>query len=510
LAYNNAYLIFFFINYKAMYLLIVFLPLIGAVLAGFFGKNFGSLGAIRIVVFTMIFSFLFSYIAFYEVRSNMNKSYTTLMTFIRPEIFSPHWEFLLKGLFFILIIIGVQYLLFISDFVPLFINIKDKIIKYIIKVIIYFRKIYIIRLSKVYLYFFIKYVRKTKFFLFLKNLEKNGAPLHYFIIILIVLSTILYYLHYDIFYIQPNNEKIIGLIDKNLMYDLIEKRLDDFSYHKKKMRFSNNVFILVLVYLTYKNLLNGRNPKTYLKLFILQELVWIFIWGDFNSRILKNLYVFFFIAYVDVLIDDRETIKNIQKFFKSYIIYFLPILILINALFNFKIVFFPDISMYTFLKDYVFIILNMLSYFRNVEYKKIFWALWNAETTRIGPMISGGLILLGAEHFSSEDKLYKAAELEDVKSGRAAELTSEKSLRIIAEEERDKAREERDQALASLAKKINQQGNSSLVEPLNKSEPKNFVLPPLPTREELAAFKPLSNPTKPIVVVDIIPDDGKK
>lgn len=64
--------------------------------------------------------------------------------------------------------------------------------------------------------------------------------------------------------------------------------------------------------------------------------------------------------------------------------------------------------------------------------------------------------------------------------------------------------------MASLAKKRDKQGNSSLVEPLNKSEPKNFVLPPLPTREELAAFKPLSNPTKPVVVVDIIPDERKK
>ena len=410
LAYNNAYLIFFFINYKAMYLLIVFLPLIGAVLAGFFGKKFGSLGAIRIVVFTMIFSFLFSYIAFYEVRSNMNKSYTTLMTFIRPEIFSPHWEFLLKGLFFILIIIGVQYLLFISDFVPLFINIKDKIIKYIIKVIIYFRKIYIIRLSKVYLYFFIKYVRKTKFFLFLKNLEKNGAPLNYFIIVFLILFIIICYIFNDIFYVQINNEKNIGLINKDLMDDMMEKRWDDYDRIYSLWRFCNGVFLLVVVYLTYANKLNGRNPKTYLKLFILQELMWIFIWGDFNSRIFKNFYIFGFFAYIDILIDDREILLNIKKLFIKYGIYILPILIFINFIFNIKCIFYPDISMSTLIKESLLLMINMLAYFRSIEYKKIFMAVWNADMYRVGPVVTLAIGGAGWDHFSSEDKLDKAAE----------------------------------------------------------------------------------------------------
>jgi len=88
-----------------MYLLIVFLPLIGAVLAGFFGKQIGSLGAIRITTLSVILSCFFSYIAFYEVGLLGSPCYITLMVWIQSEIFSSNWGFLFDSLTVIMLVV---------------------------------------------------------------------------------------------------------------------------------------------------------------------------------------------------------------------------------------------------------------------------------------------------------------------------------------------------------------------------------------------------------------------
>jgi hypothetical protein len=50
-----------------MYLLIVFLPLLGSSVAGFFGRFLGSEGTAIITTTCVLFSSIFSFIAFYEV-----------------------------------------------------------------------------------------------------------------------------------------------------------------------------------------------------------------------------------------------------------------------------------------------------------------------------------------------------------------------------------------------------------------------------------------------------------
>lgn len=50
-----------------MYLLLVFLPLIGSFCAGLFGRKLGPLGACYITVSCLSFTFFLSVLAFYEV-----------------------------------------------------------------------------------------------------------------------------------------------------------------------------------------------------------------------------------------------------------------------------------------------------------------------------------------------------------------------------------------------------------------------------------------------------------
>jgi len=50
-----------------MYLSIIFLPLLGAFIAGFFGRLIGKQGATIVTTFSVFLSSVFSLLAFYEV-----------------------------------------------------------------------------------------------------------------------------------------------------------------------------------------------------------------------------------------------------------------------------------------------------------------------------------------------------------------------------------------------------------------------------------------------------------
>jgi len=50
-----------------MYLLIIFLPLLGTFFSGLFGNKIGTFGATRITVYCMTATFLLSCFAFFEV-----------------------------------------------------------------------------------------------------------------------------------------------------------------------------------------------------------------------------------------------------------------------------------------------------------------------------------------------------------------------------------------------------------------------------------------------------------
>ena len=69
-----------------MYLLIVFLPLISALVAGMFGRFVGREGAKYITTSAIFITFLMSCTAFYEVALLGRPAYLDLSYFCRPGI----------------------------------------------------------------------------------------------------------------------------------------------------------------------------------------------------------------------------------------------------------------------------------------------------------------------------------------------------------------------------------------------------------------------------------------
>nr|QYC61872.1 NADH dehydrogenase subunit 5 [Stephanopyxis turris] len=81
-----------------MYLLLIFLPLIGSISAGLFGRNLGSFGAQIITVSCLILDFLISLFLFYEVALSNSPVYIKLMVWIDSELFNVDWGFLFDTL----------------------------------------------------------------------------------------------------------------------------------------------------------------------------------------------------------------------------------------------------------------------------------------------------------------------------------------------------------------------------------------------------------------------------
>jgi NADH-ubiquinone oxidoreductase chain 5 len=81
-----------------MYLLIVFLSLLGFIIAGLFGRFLGSKGSSFITTGCLIISFLFSLIAFYEVGLMGSPVYIKLFTWVSSETLVINWGFLFDGL----------------------------------------------------------------------------------------------------------------------------------------------------------------------------------------------------------------------------------------------------------------------------------------------------------------------------------------------------------------------------------------------------------------------------
>jgi NADH-ubiquinone oxidoreductase chain 5 len=88
-----------------MYLLIIFMPLISAIMAGFFGKYLGSLGSAKITTYGVLSSCFFSYLAFYEVGLLGSPCYITMFTWIESEIFFSNWGFLFDSLTVIMLVV---------------------------------------------------------------------------------------------------------------------------------------------------------------------------------------------------------------------------------------------------------------------------------------------------------------------------------------------------------------------------------------------------------------------
>nr|WRW54426.1 NADH dehydrogenase subunit 5 [Secale cereale] len=75
-----------------MYLLIVFLPLLGSSVAGFFGRFLGSSGTAIMTTTCVSFSSILSLIAFYEVALGASACYLRIAPWISSEMFDASWD----------------------------------------------------------------------------------------------------------------------------------------------------------------------------------------------------------------------------------------------------------------------------------------------------------------------------------------------------------------------------------------------------------------------------------
>ena len=88
-----------------MYLLLVLLPLIGSCFAGLLGRNLGSWGSSIISTGCLLFSFLISLFAFYEVVLIGCFVYLKLTTWISSGILKVYWGFMFDTLTVIMCVI---------------------------------------------------------------------------------------------------------------------------------------------------------------------------------------------------------------------------------------------------------------------------------------------------------------------------------------------------------------------------------------------------------------------
>ena len=81
-----------------MYLLLVFLSIIGFILAGLFGRYLGSWGSAIITTGCLFISFLISLFAFYEVALIGCCIYIKLSSWISSEVLNVDWGFMFDSL----------------------------------------------------------------------------------------------------------------------------------------------------------------------------------------------------------------------------------------------------------------------------------------------------------------------------------------------------------------------------------------------------------------------------
>jgi NADH-ubiquinone oxidoreductase chain 5 len=99
-----------------MYLLLIFLSLIGSCIAGLFGRYLGSWGAAILTTSCLFFSFLISLFAFYEVALIGCFVYIKISTWISSEVLNVDWGFMFDSLTVVMCVVVT----FISFFVHLY------------------------------------------------------------------------------------------------------------------------------------------------------------------------------------------------------------------------------------------------------------------------------------------------------------------------------------------------------------------------------------------------------
>ena len=99
-----------------MYVILVFLPLLGAISAGFFGRFVGRQGAAFITSFCLFLTFFLSCFAFYEVALAGSPCYIELFTWIDSELFYASWGFMFDSLTVVMLLVVT----FVSFFVHVY------------------------------------------------------------------------------------------------------------------------------------------------------------------------------------------------------------------------------------------------------------------------------------------------------------------------------------------------------------------------------------------------------
>nr|YP_010127838.1 NADH dehydrogenase subunit 5 [Lessonia flavicans]QPP20365.1 NADH dehydrogenase subunit 5 [Lessonia flavicans] len=99
-----------------MYLNIVFLPLLGSLVVGFFGRFLGGRGSGLVTISCIGFSFFLSGLAFYEVGLNGSPTYLYLMPWLDSDSFHVDWAFCFDSLTVVMLVVVT----FISTLVHLY------------------------------------------------------------------------------------------------------------------------------------------------------------------------------------------------------------------------------------------------------------------------------------------------------------------------------------------------------------------------------------------------------
>lgn len=88
-----------------MYLLIIFLPLIGSLTAGLFGNKISPYGATRITSFCIFLTCIFSYICFLDVALSHSPVYLELVPWMNSGIFDISWGFMFDTLTVLMLVV---------------------------------------------------------------------------------------------------------------------------------------------------------------------------------------------------------------------------------------------------------------------------------------------------------------------------------------------------------------------------------------------------------------------
>lgn len=88
-----------------MYLNIIFLPLLGFIASGLFGRFLGGRGASFVTILPIIVSWALSCLAFYEVGLNCCPTYINLMTWLESDFLHVDWSFCFDTLTVVMLII---------------------------------------------------------------------------------------------------------------------------------------------------------------------------------------------------------------------------------------------------------------------------------------------------------------------------------------------------------------------------------------------------------------------